>query len=377
MKKNLAIIFGGQSVEHDVSIITGLQIIENIDKNKYNITPVYIDKNGDWFYGNKLIDIKIYNEWEKNKKKLNQFYPSLNKKDKKNILLKMDVLIIGSHGTYCEDGKLQGYLELINIPFTCSGVVGSATGMDKIIMKKIFIGMDLPVLPYIWFTRDEWRSEQKEWINKIHYTLDYPIFVKPANLGSSIGISMANNEKELINAVDIASHYDKRILVEKGIENANEVNCSVIFNNNKIMISALEEPIHWEKFLSFEDKYIKNSSKSKSGMQSMTRKIPAQINNELKKDIENYSVQIYRAMDCKGVVRIDYILDKEKTKVFINEINTIPGSMSFYLWEPVGIKFNNLLDIIIDEAIKENNSKKDNIIRYDSAILKKNAGLKR
>ncbi len=377
MKKNVGIIFGGQSVEHDVSIITGLQIVENIDKNKYNITPIYIDKNGDWFYGSKLIDIKIYNGWEKNKKKLNQFYPSLNKKDKKNILLKMDVLIIGSHGTYGEDGKLQGYLELINIPYTCSGVVGSATGMDKIIMKKIFTGMDLPVLPYIWFTKDEWKYQQKEWINKIHYTLDYPIFVKPANLGSSIGISMANNEKELINAVEIASHYDKRILVEKGIEDANEVNCSVIYNNNKIMISALEEPIHWEKFLSFEDKYIKNNSKLKLGMQNMSRKIPAEINNDLKNDIENYSEQIYRAMDCKGVVRIDYILDKEKTKVFVNEINTIPGSMSFYLWEPAGIKFNKLLDIIIDESIKENNSKKDNIIRYDSAILIKTAGSKR
>ncbi len=377
MKKNIGVIFGGQSVEHDVSIITGLQIIENIDKNKYIITPFYIDKNGNWFTGNKLKDVETYNTWEKNKKKSNQFFPSLNKKDKKNFLIKMDALIIGSHGTYGEDGKLQGFLELLDIPYTSSGVVGSATGMDKIVMKKIFSGMDLPVLPYIWFTRDDWKSEQNKWINKIHYTLDYPIFVKPANLGSSIGISMANNEKELINAVEIAINYDKRILVEKGIEDAIEINSSVIINNGKIIVSELEEPIHWEKFLSFEDKYLRNKTKTKSGMQSMSRKIPAEINNELKVKIQDYSIRIYRAMDCKGIVRIDYILDNEKTKVFVNEINTIPGSMSFYLWEPVGIKFKKLLDIIINEAIKEHKSKKNNIVRYDSDILKKSAGLKR
>ena len=377
MKKNIGVIYGGQSVEHDVSIITGLQIIENIDNNKYNITPFYIDKNGDWFTGNKLKNIDIYNKWEKNKKKITQFYPSLNKKDKKNIINNVDVLIIGSHGTYGEDGKLQGFLELLDIPYTSSGVVGSATGMDKIIMKKIFSGMHLPVLPYIWFTKHDWKSEKKEWINKIHYTLDYPIFVKPANLGSSIGISMANNEKELINAIEIAINYDKRILVEKGIDNAVEVNCSVIFNNGKLIVSELEEPVHWEKFLSFEDKYLRNKTKSKTGMQNMLRKIPAEINNELKIDIKNYSEKIYRAMDCKGIVRIDYILDNEKTKIFVNEINTIPGSMSFYLWEPVGIKFKKLIDIIINEAIKENKVKKENIIRYDSAILKKANGLKR
>lgn len=377
MKKNIGVLFGGQSVEHDVSIITGLQIIENIDKSKYNVTLFYIDKNGDWYTGNKLKDIEIYNEWEKNKKKINQFFPSLNKKDKKNVLNNINVLIIGSHGTYCEDGKLQGFLELLDIPYTSSGVVGSATGMDKIIMKKIFSGMHLPVLPYIWFTKHDWKSKQKEWINKIHYTLDYPIFVKPANLGSSIGISMANNEKELINAIEIAVNYDKRILVEKGIEKAVEVNCSVVFNNGKIFVSELEEPVHWEKFLSFEDKYLRNKTKSKTGLQTMLRKIPAEISNELKTNIKDYSEKIYRAMDCKGIVRIDYILDNEKTKVFVNEINTIPGSMSFYLWEPLGIKFKKLIDIIIDEAIKENKTKKDYIIRYDSAILKKIDGLKR
>lgn len=377
MKKNLGVVFGGQSVEHDVSIITGLQIIENCDKKKYNIVPFYIDKDGGWFSGSKLTDVNIYNEWSKNKKKITQFYPSLNKKDKKNLLNSVDALILATHGTNCEDGKLQGFLELLDVPYSSSGVVGSAVGMDKIVMRKIFAGMGLPVLPYLWFTRDEWKSDQKELINKVHYTLDYPIFVKPANLGSSIGISMAKNEKELIYAVEIAIRYDSRILVEKGVENAVEVNCSAIMHNEKVECSELEEPMHWEQFLSFEDKYIRNNSKSKSGMSSMARKIPADISVELKDEISGYSIRIYKALDCKGVVRIDYILDEKKTKVFVNEINTIPGSFSFYLWEPKGIKFEKLIDIIFEEAIKNNKSKKENIVKYDSAILKKHGGLKR
>lgn len=371
MKKNIGIIYGGKSVEHEVSIITGLQIYENIDNNKYSVELIYIDKDGSWFYGSNLKNLKIYNEWDKNKKKFKQFYPSIDKKDKKNILNKLDAVIIACHGTYGEDGKLQGLMELLDIAYTSSGVVGSATGMDKVVMKKIFLGMGLPVLPYIWFYKEDWAKNQKELIKKVHYTLDYPVFIKPANLGSSIGISMANNEKELINAVNIAIEYDRRILVEKGIDNAVEVNCSCIYSDQKVLTSSLEEPVRWEKFLSFEDKYIRNNSKSKSGMSNMARKIPADISKEIKEDIEDFSVKIYNTMDCKGVVRIDYILDEDKTKVYVNEINTIPGSLSFYLWEPKDIKFKELIDILINEAVKLHANKSKFITRFDSPILKR------
>jgi D-alanine-D-alanine ligase len=376
MKKKIGIIFGGMSVEHEVSIITGVQVIENIDVNKYEPIPFYIDKKGDWYCDKKLTDIKLYSDWDKNRKKIKQFHPSLNKNDGKNPLADLDAMVVAAHGTDGEDGKLQGFLELLDIPFTSSGVVGSATGMDKIIMKKIFSGMGLPVLPYLWFTREEWKEKSQDWINKVHYTLDYPIFVKPANLGSSIGISMANNEKELINAIEIAINYDRRILIEKGVENAVEVNCSLLSKDNMIMTSVLEEPVKWEKFLSFDDKYVRSNNKSKAGMSSMSRKIPAEISVELKKEVEEHGKRIYRAMDCKGVVRIDYILDENKTKVFVNEINTIPGSFSFYLWEHTGIKFKELIDIIINEAINANKAKKENVNVYDSDLLKKLAGAK-
>jgi D-alanine-D-alanine ligase len=376
MKQNIGIIFGGKSVEHEVSIVTGLQVVENIDRDKYNPIPIYIDKDGFWFHGDKLTDVKIYSNWDKNKKKVKQFFPSFDKKDKKNILNKLYALIIAMHGNYGEDGKLQGMIDFMDIPYSSSGVVGSATGMDKIVMKNVFVGLGLPVLPYLWFNKFEWEKDKNELIKKIHYTLDYPIFVKPANLGSSIGISMANNENELINAIEIAIRYDKRILVEKGVENVVEVNSSALLNNNEVQVSAMEEPVRWEKFLSFNDKYIRSNSKSKSGMSGMSRKIPAQISDEIKKQIESHTKIIYKAMDCKGVVRIDYILNSDKDKVYVNEINTIPGSMSFYLWEPVGIKFKDLIDILIDQAVKSNNDKEDQIVRYDSDILKRLGGSK-
>jgi len=377
MKKSIGVIFGGQSVEHEVSIISGLQVVENLDSNKFNITSLYIDKDGFWYHGDILKKVEIFKEWDKNKKRAKQFFPTFDKKDKKNIINSLDAVVIAMHGNYGEDGKIQGLFEFLDIPYSSSGVVGSATGMDKIVMKKIFDGMGLPVLPYIWFNRDDFKNDKKEWINKIHYTLDYPVFVKPANLGSSIGISIAKNENELINSVEIASNYDKRIIVEKGIPNAFEVNCSAILKNGEILVSETEEPIKWEEFLSFKDKYIRGSGITKNeGMRSMSRKIPAEISDDLKKQIERYTKDIYKTMDCKGVVRVDYLLDNDKTKVFVNEINTIPGSFSFYLWEPLGIKFANLIELMIDEAILINKDKKSNITRYDSEILKKIGGLK-
>ena len=365
--KKIGIIYGGKSVEHEVSIITGLQAYENLDKSKYTVELIYIDKDGDWFFGEKkLKDLKIYKNWTK--KCAKQFQPSLNKKDKKNILNSLDAAVIACHGNYGEDGKLQSFLEFLDIPYTSSGVVGSSSGMDKIVMKSIFSGINLPVLPYIWFTRHEWIEKSEEIIKKVRYTLDYPVFVKPANLGSSIGISMVNDEKDLINAIDVASKYDYRIIVEKGVANSVEINCSAIMKDNEVLTSVLEEPVRWEKFLSFDDKYINANSKTK-GMGSMGRKIPAEVTKEQKEHIENYTKQIYKTMDCCGVVRVDYLMDESREHVYVNEINTIPGSFSFYLWEHNDLPFGKLLDVLIEEALNQAKLRKDKVLKYDSKIL--------
>lgn len=365
--KKIGIIYGGKSVEHEVSIITGLQAYENLDKSKYVPELIYIDKDGDWFFGEKkLKDLNIYKNWTK--KCAKQFQPSLNKKDKKNILNSLDAAVIACHGNYGEDGKLQSFLEFLDIPYTSSGVVGSASGMDKIVMKSIFSGIDLPVLPYIWFTRHEWIENSQEVIKKVRYTLDYPVFVKPANLGSSIGISMVNDEKDLVNAIDVASKYDYRIIVEKGVANSVEINCSAIMKDNIVLTSVLEEPVRWEKFLSFDDKYINANSKTK-GMGSMGRKIPADVTAEQKEHIENYTKLIYKTMDCSGVVRVDFLMDESREHVYVNEINTIPGSFSFYLWEHNELPFGKLLDVLIEEALFQAKLKKDKVLKYDSKIL--------
>lgn len=365
--KKIGIIYGGKSVEHEVSIITGLQAYENLDKSKYAVELIYIDKDGDWFFGEKkLKDLKIYKNWTK--KCAKQFQPSLNKKDKKNILNTLDAAVIACHGNYGEDGKLQSFLEFLDIPYTSSGVVGSSSGMDKIVMKSIFSGIDLPVLPYIWFTRHDWIENSDDVIKKVRYTLDYPVFVKPANLGSSIGISMVNDEKDLVNAIDIASKYDYRIIVEKGVANSVEINCSAIMKDNEVLTSVLEEPVRWEKFLSFDDKYINANSKTK-GMGSMGRKIPAEVTKEQKEHIENYTKQIYKTMDCGGVVRVDYLMDESREHVYVNEINTVPGSFSFYLWEHNDLPFGKLLDVLIEEALNQAQLRKDKVLKYDSKIL--------
>jgi len=369
--RDIAVIFGGMSVEREVSIVTGLQIVENSDKSLYRITPVYIDKYGDWYYGDKLSDIKIYSDWEKNRKKVKKFFPSLDKKDKKNILNKMSCCVIACHGNYGEDGKLQSLLEFLEIPYTSSGVVGSSSGMDKIVMKSVFNGIALPILPYVWFNREEWAFNQKEVINRIHYTLDYPVFVKPANLGSSIGISMANNEEELAKAIDVANKFDYRIIVEKGLVNPVEINCSGMFKNGQVITSVTEEPVRWDKFLSFQDKYLSSNNKGGKGLSSMGRKIPADVSKDILEKIETYTAQIYKTMDCNGVIRVDYILDELKEHLYVNEVNTVPGSMSFYLWEKTGFTFKTLITNIIEESIMQFKQRRDKILNYDSQLLTK------
>jgi D-alanine-D-alanine ligase len=179
---------------------------------------------------------------------------------------------------------------------------------------------------------------------------------------------MVNDEKDLINAIDVASKYDYRIIVEKGVANSVEINCSAIMKDNEVLTSVLEEPVRWEKFVSFDDKYINANSKTK-GMGSMGRKIPAEVTKEQKEHIENYTKQIYKTMDCCGVVRVDYLMDESREHVYVNEINTIPGSFSFYLWEHNDLPFGKLLDVLIEEALRQAALRKDKVLKYDSKIL--------
>ena len=380
--KKVGVVFGGVTCEHDVSIITGLQLIENADKEKYEIIPIYIHSNGEWYTGSKLLDASIYKNFEKyeselkksailpSKKRLMTFEKGL---FAKNSFIELDVVIPAMHGMNGEDGTLQGLLELANIPYTSSGVLGASVGMDKILMKKVFEAHELPVLPYTYFNRADYEANKEEVIAKIEECIPYPMFVKPSNLGSSIGISKAKDREGLIHAIEIAINYDERIIVEKGVENLVEINCSGLGYGKDVEASVCEQPVQWEEFLTFEDKYMHGGKGTKgskqSGMENMSRKIPADISEDKANKIQELTKKAFKCLNSKGVVRVDYIIDKDTEEVYINEINTIPGSFSFYLWEYSNLSYKELIDKLIVIAEKAWNEKNKNNYSFKSDII--------
>lgn len=388
--KKLGVIFGGVTCEHDVSVVTGLQLIENVDKSKYEIYPIYIHSDGEWYTGKELLNAHIYKEFSKHEGSLKKIIIPPNKKGmialgsglfSKNEFIPLDVVIPAMHGMNGEDGTLQGLLELANIPYTSSGVLGASIGMDKILMKKVYEAHNLPVLPYTYFVRDEWEKDSEAIVKKIEEILQYPMFVKPSNLGSSIGISKAKDREGLINAIEIAANYDERVIVEKGVEKLREINCSALGIGDEIEASVCEEPVSWEEFLTFDEKYMRGAKSSKSenstkmpgskqsGMASMDRRIPAELSPEKTQEIQDLAKKAFKALNSKGVSRIDFIIDKETDKTYINEINTIPGSFAFYLWQYSDMPYSKLIDRLVEIAEKANQEKNKNNYTYKSDII--------
>jgi D-alanine-D-alanine ligase len=272
------------------------------------------------------------------------------------------------HGTFGEDGTLQGLFELADLPYVGAGVVGSATGMDKIIMKAAFQAAGLPVVGYLWFRRSRWERSPDEVLDEVESRLRYPLFVKPANLGSSIGISKARRRDDLKGALEVAASYDRRLLVEEAVDNAVEINCSVLGNDDPIP-SVCEQPVAWQEFLSYEDKYLRGEKGQ--GMKGASRRIPAPISPELTRRIQGLAVAAFQVVDCAGIARVDCLLNEATEEVFVNEINTIPGSLSFYLWEPSGVSFVELTDRLIQLALERHAEKAKTHYSYDSTILRK------
>lgn len=380
MKKRVAVVFGGRSVEHEVSVITGLQVIENMDRDKYHIIPIYINKKGKWFTGESLMEFKNFKENKLDDIQEVILTPITNDHNlynhpeniglfKKKIIDKIDVVFPTIHGTNGEDGTIQGLFELMNIPYVGSGVLASSVGMDKIIMKDVFKANNLPIVDYRWFYRKEWIENQERIINIIEESLDYPVFVKPANLGSSIGISKAKDKDGFIKAMEIATRYDRKIIVEKAVESPREINCAVMGYDDNVIASLCEEPLGWEEILTFEDKYI-NSNVKGTGKEGSRRIIPADIDDNIREKIEDIAKKSFISIDGRGNARIDFLLAKDG-KIYVNEINTLPGSIAFYLWEGKGYSFKELIDNMIDIAIKVHEDKNDNMYHYDADLFNK------
>lgn len=385
MKIKVGIIFGGESVEHEVSIISALQAIQNIDEEKYEVVPIYIDKHRNWYTGYELLNIVNYRDMDFLHNNIipislcnnNGVFELVKTKGLfRKVVNTIDVAFPIVHGVNVEDGSLAGYLDTLGIPYVESGVLASSLGQDKVVMKQVFESNKLPIVKYVWFYDYEYEEKTEEIIKKIE-KLDYPIIVKPATLGSSVGISVVHSKKDLKIAIEDAIKYDKKIIVEKLVENLIEVNASVLGNFEYFKVSEIEEVMSTSEFLTYKDKYIGNAKGSKSkGMASTNRIIPARIDKNLTEEVKELATQVFKVLNFSGVVRIDFLIDKKSKKVYINEPNTIPGSLSFYLWNKSGLDYKNLLDELITIAIKDYKNKKKKIYSFDTNILKNLGGLK-
>ena len=384
MKLRVGVIFGGESVEHEVSIISAVQAMKSLDEEKYEIIPIYIGKDREWYTGRLLKDIEIYSDLDLMKKYATNVV-LCNKGDKfvlikkngiKRIIDYIDLVLPVVHGTNVEDGTLQGYLELIGIPYVGSNLYSASVGQDKVFQKQILESSKLPVTKYMWFFDSEYKENEKEVLKEIK-SIGYPVMVKPARLGSSVGISKAKNEDEVKEAIEEAIKYDEKILVERVVENLVEVNCSVLGNYEEQEASELEEVMGADEFLSYRDKYLGNSKKTGSkGMASTNRILPARLDSKMTNEIKELSKEVFKVLNAAGVIRIDYLIDKKSKKIYINETNTIPGSLSFYLWEATNKPYKQLLDEMINLAIKAYKRKKRKVFSFETNILSNFNGLK-
>ncbi|MHB8654574.1 MAG: D-alanine--D-alanine ligase family protein [Terriglobia bacterium] len=368
-KIRLGILFGGRSGEHDVSLTSATSVLKALDPAKYEVVPIGITREGSWRVGPAAE--KLLPEVGHHSSAAEKFLPGvlksgtpvmasadpttpqlvpINSASLAKSRPQIDVIFPVLHGTFGEDGTVQGLLELAGIPYVGAGVVASATGMDKDVMKRLFRDAGLPVVRWVLVIRREWEGEPAGVRNLIEKEIGYPLFVKPANLGSSVGISKVRSARELKAALDLAAQYDRKILVECAVD-AREIECAVLGNDNP-QASVPGEIIPVNEFYDYEAKYVKEGSNII---------IPARLTHRQTKRVKEYSVRAFKAIDCAGMARVDFLLDRKNSKVFVNEINTIPGftpiSMYPKMWEATGMPYAQLLDRLIELALERHQEK--------------------
>ena len=363
--KNLAIFYGGKSSEHDISIITALQVISSVDLNKYNIIPVYINTDNNWYC---LKDYKNINNYANNilkgKRLTTGFfnkYLLIKKRFGFKVYKKIDVAINCCHGLNGEDGTLSGLLELNNIPYVGSNVLASSIGMDKVLMKDFFKANKIPCVKYTYFTKIKYEKDNKKILQNAEEKLQYPIIVKPANLGSSIGINISKNREELKKNIEIALNFDDKVILEEVIRNLREINCSCLGNSKHTEISILEEPKNWTNFLDFDEKYLLGGKDNK-------KTLDVKLEPKLERQIKYFTQKVFELLGCLGVVRVDFLLDDKTKKIYVNELNTIPGSFANYLWKHK-YTFTELIDKLIECCENEYVCKNLHTYAYKSQVL--------
>ena len=386
MRKRVGVIFGGKSPEHEVSVITGLQVIENIDNEKFSVLPIYVAKDGRWFSGPELLKIETYRNLAGIEEKATPqaVIPSDTQKSlmpvaksslnpfKKNESEAIDVLLPTFHGGIGESGSFQGMFDIMNIAYVGPSVLGGALSMDKVVMKQLFLQNKLPITKYLWFTRMVFENDRAKVLQSVEKELKYPLFVKPSNGGSSIGTTKAHNRKELEQAIEVANLFDRRFIVEESFENASEINISVIGNaGSDLLVSVCEEVFSSGEVLTYEDKYVGGSKKTgpSKGMASTKRQIPAKLPKAVEEKIQALSKQAFNVLESSGVARVDFLVNKKTNDIVILEINNPPGSMAYYLWEASGLSFKDMINKLIDLALKRYEDDLKNTKTFSSNIL--------
>ncbi len=383
-KLSLGVLFGSRSTEHEVSVISGLQLMSRADPFKYDVVPVYISTLGEWFTGGPLWKLETFRKFDPRTPGIIRVFPDLTARSRALIAFerqgmfrgerryaaaRLDCAIPVLHGRHGEDGTVPGMLELMDVPYASSGVVGSAVGMDKVLMKAAFRGFGLPALADTSLERGEFEADETAACQIVEAALPYPVFVKPANLGSSIGVSRAGNREELLSALRVAFALDRRCLVEKGLDNPVEVNCAVLGFGHRAEPSVVEQPVRAGDLLDFKTKYLGGGQES--GMASLSRIIPAPIGEVMTKKVQSIAVDVFRALDCRGVARVDFMIERGTNDLYITEINTIPGSMAYYLWDKTGggTSYRALIDKLVDIALEEYREKERAITHFNSDII--------
>ncbi len=380
MKIRVGVFFGGKSVEHEVSVISGLQAYNAFDRDKYDPIAIYITKDNELYTGEAVSDIANYKNisellkkstrvffmCEQDKVELIQ-YPV--KKFGNSVVAQIDVAFPVVHGANVEDGCLQGFLRHYNIPFAGCDVMASAVTMDKYVMKTVLKDNDIPVLDCVTLNVREYQSDETAAINKVENRIAYPVIVKPVNLGSSVGIKVAKDKEQLREALEYAFTFGAKVLVERAIMNLREINCAVLGDYEEAEASECEEPISSDEILSYEDKYVAGSKSGSEGMRTAKRELPANLTPERREEIRQMAVKTFQVLNCSGVSRIDFMIDQDTDKVYVNEINPIPGSLAFYLWEALGKPYAELLDDMVKLALKRQREEKSMMTSFDSNIL--------
>ncbi len=394
--KRIGVVFGGVSVEHEVSVITGVQAALALDPDRYEAVPVYIAKDGIWYTGKHLLDIQTFIKPDAARQSAVTVEPR--RADGGGLLLAersaswwrrprsqhLDAVLLALHGAEGENGSIQGLMEVLNVPYSGSGVTGSALGMDKDLCKKICRDQNIPVVPSITLRETDWVGSEEAQLERIVVDLGFPVIVKPARLGSSVGISKADNREALGDAIEEAMRYDEKVLVEKAVMPLREINCAVLGSPGEATTSALEEPVRsaGAQLLTFHEKYERGGGKQAkgakasgststdaAGMASMERRVPADLPPDLTEHVKDLALRIFKVLECAGIARIDFLLEESVGKVYFNEINTIPGSLSFYLFKPVGMSQQELMTRLVEVAFDRHRAKNQRIRSYDTNLL--------